>query len=581
MALFSSTLTFIGQRFPLRSVLRREFAGYNVATFQGDLLAGITVAAVALPLALAFGIASGATAAAGLVTAILAGFLIGGLGGAGYQISGPTGAMSAVLIVLASRYGLEGVWMAGAMAGVIILLVGIFDLGQIINFIPSAVIAGFTSGIAVIIFVGQIDNLLGVKTEAAESALVKLTHYFRFDYAPNLAAVGISVLVILIMIFWPKRLNMRFPGSLLALIVTTAVVALFSLNIPVIGSIPQTIILDQRLSVDKIPWQNVGDLIAPAMSIAALGVIETLLCGTVAGRMIGIKMASNQELIAQGIGNIVIPFFGGVPATAAIARSSVALKSGGRTRMVSIVHSAVLLLAALVLAPVLSRVPMAALAGVLAVTAWRMNEWHEIRTIFGRRFKSAMFAFLSTMIATVALDLTQAIILGVGLSAVIFVSQISRAKIVLAPVSPEKMHEEGYEMQSDSNRILVVYVIGPLFFGTANTFNAALEDTPGVQDIILSLRTVPLLDTTGIGVLEDLISRVEKTGGRVYLCGLNDPVRSYLERAGVIKHLGEDKVFWSAYQAIVAADRFRAQQPQQTSSTGAAPAPSQLSPESA
>ncbi len=548
------------QRFPLIDVLRREFAGYNAVSFRADLLAGVTVAAVALPLALAFGIAAGATAAAGLVTAILAGLIIGGLGGAGFQISGPTGAMSAVLIVLASRYGLEGIWVAGLLAGAIILLLGIFDLGQIVNFIPSAVIAGFTSGIAVIIFIGQIDNLLGVRTEAAENALVKLVHYFRFDYVPNWKAVIISALVIAIMLLWPKKLNARFPGSLLALIAATAAALIFNLEQPVIGSIPQTIMLDARLTLEHIPWNHFSELLAPALSIAALGAIESLLCGAAAARMPEVKtrMASNQELIAQGLGNVIIPFFGGVPATAAIARTSVAVKSGGRTRVVSIVHSVTLLLAALALAPLLSRVPMAALAGILAVTAFRMNDWPEIHELGRRRFKSALFAFLSTMLATVALDLTQAIILGVGLSALIFVAQISRGKVIVAPVQPEKMREQGYEMQSDGKGMIVAYVIGPLFFGTANTFNSALENLNGAKDVILSLRTVPLLDTTGIGVLEDLIARVEKNGGRVYLSGLNDPVRSYLERAGILKHLGEQNVFWSAYEAIVAADRFRA-----------------------
>lgn len=542
----------------LFQIWRDEFRGYNGQLFQRDLLAGITVAAVALPLALAFGVASGATAAAGLVTAILAGFIIGGLGGAGYQISGPTGAMSAVLIVLASRYGIEGVWTAGVIAGGLILLMGVFNLGQIVNFIPSAVIAGFTSGIAVIIFIGQIDNLLGVTTEAAENALVKLTHYFRFDYTPNIAAIGLSALVILLMVFWPKRLNARFPGSLLGLIVATAAALLLHLDVPVIGAVPQTILLDQRLLPAHIPWQHVGDLIMPALSIAALGSIESLLCGTVAGRMTGTKMVSGQELIAQGLGNIIIPFFGGVPATAAIARTSVAIKSGGKTRVMSLVHSAALLLAALVLAPVIAHVPLAALAGVLAVTAWRMNEWGEIREIFRRRFKSAMFAFVSTLIATVALDLTQAIILGIGLSAMVFVFQISRIKVIFAPVSVEKMRADGYEMQYDANRIMVVYIMGPLFFGTASTFNAALENLNGNQDIILSLRTVPLLDTTGISAIENLIERLEKEGRRIYLSGLTDPVRSYLERAGVIQHLGENRVFWSAYEAIMAADHYRA-----------------------
>ena len=557
-------MSVVFSRFPLVQIWREEFRGYNLSRFQRDLLAGVTVAAVALPLALAFGVASGASAAAGLVTAILAGFLIGGLGGAGYQISGPTGAMSAVLIVLASRYGLEGVWVAGVLAGIVILLLGVFKLGQIVNFIPSAVIAGFTSGIAVIIFIGQIDNLLGVRTEGAENALLKLTHYLRFDFTPNLAAIGLSLLVILIMVFWPKRFNARFPGSLLALIAAAAVAIVFNLDTPVIGSIPQTILLDQRLIPAQIPWEHVSELIMPALSIAALGAIESLLCGTVAGRMTGVKMDSSQELVAQGLGNIIIPFFGGVPATAAIARTSVAIKSGGSTRVMSLVHSATLLVVVLALAPVISRVPMAALAGVLAVTAWRMNEWHEIRDIFHRRFKSAMFAFVSTLIATVALDLTQAIVLGIGLSAIIFVFQSSQARVTFAPVSVEKMRADGYEMQYDADRILVIYMTGPLFFGTVNTFNMALEKINGNEDIILSLRTVPLLDTTGISAIEDLIHHCENKGRRVYLSGLTEPVRAYLDRAGVIQKLGEDRVFWSAYEAILAADHYRANVKRQT-----------------
>ncbi len=548
----------VSGRFPLPDVLGREFAGYNGAALRADVLAGVTVAAVALPLALAFGIASGATAAAGLVTAVLAGFIIGSLGGAGYQISGPTGAMSAVLIVLASRYGLEGVWMAGLLAGIMILLLGLFDLGQIVNFIPTAVISGFTSGIALIIFIGQIDNLLGVKTEAAENALVKLANYARLDFSPLLPAAGISLAVIAVMLLWPKKWNARFPASLLALIGATAAALALELDIPTIGTIPQTILLDQRLLPQNMPWEHLSELIAPAFSIAALGAIESLLCGTVGGRMVGQKMASNQELIAQGIGNIIIPFFGGVPATAAIARTSVAVKSGGRTRVVSLVHSAVLLLAALVLAPLLARVPLAALAGVLVVTAWRMNEWHEIRHIFGRRFKSAMFAFISTMIATVALDLTEAIIIGVGLSALIFVFQISRTKISIMPVSVETMRKQGYELKTDGEHMAVVYVMGPLFFGTANAFNAAVENLNGTRDVILSLRIVPLLDTTGISAVENAIQQIEAKGGRVYLSGLNEPVRSYLERAGILAQLGDDRVFWSADQAILAADRYRA-----------------------
>jgi SulP family sulfate permease len=343
----------------------------------------------------------------------------------------------------------------------------------------------------------------------------------------------------------------------LGLIAATGIAALFDLQVPMIGSIPQSILLDDRLLPSRIPWQDLPDFIMPAFSIAALGAIESLLCGSVGSKMTGQKLDSGQELIAQGIGNIVIPFFGGVPATAAIARTSVAIKSGGRTRVISLVHSLMLLIVVLALSPIISKVPLAALGGILAVTAWRMNEWDEIRVIFQRRFRSAVASFILTLCATVALDLTQAIILGVGLSAVIFVVQISRIKVVVSPVSVEKMRAEGYEMKYDANRIVVVYVIGPLFFGTVNLFNTALEALNGMQDVILSFRTVPLLDTSGIEAIESLIERLEKDGRRVYLAGLNDPVRTYLDRAHIIEHLGEDRLYWSAYEAIMAADRYR------------------------
>lgn len=544
-----------------RRLLRDEFRGYNLARFQRDLLAGTTVAAVALPLALAFGVASGATAAAGLVTAVIAGFLIGGLSGAPYQVSGPTGAMSAVLLVVAGRHGLEGVWLAGLLAGIMILLLGVFNLGRIVNFIPTAVIAGFTSGIALIIVIGQIDNLLGISTPQADSALQKLLQYARLDFTPDWAAVGLSLAVIAIMVLWPARWNTRFPGSLLAIVVAGVVTAVFNLDVPTIGAIPRTIVLDDRLTLSRIPWSSLGSLVMPALSIAALGTIESLLCGAVAGRMSRVKMDTSQELISQGLGNIVIPFFGGVPATAAIARTSVALRSGGVTRVTSLVHSAILLCAALYLAPMIARIPLAALGGVLAVTAWRMNDWPMIRKIFARRFAGPILKFSATMVATVALDLTQAIIIGVGVAALTFVMESSQAGITIAPVSEEKMRMAGYEMANGVDNLYVVYVVGPLFFGTVNAFNEAVDSLleAGPVDVVLSLRTVPLLDTTGIEALERVMDEVERAGGRVYLSGLTDPVREDLKRAGVLDQIGEDQVFWSAFEAIVAADRRRAE----------------------
>src|SRR5919106_1230104 len=345
---------------PRRSLKRLyldEFTGYNLAKFRQDFLAGLTVAAVALPLALAFGVASGAAAAAGLVTAVVAGLVIGGLSGAPYQISGPTGAMSAVLIVLVEKYGLEGIWIAGLLSGVVLLFIGILRLGRFIAFIPAPVITGFTSGIALIIFIGQIDNFLGVKTEVSASALFKFLGYFKGGYVPDWQAIALGLSVILTMIFWPKTWNARFPASLLGIILVTTLNAALNWPVKEIGEIPQTLLLTDRLKFDAIHWDNLPDFIAPALTITALGAVESLLCGAVASNMTGVRLQADQELIAQGAGNMLIPFFGGVPATAAIARTSVGIKSGGRTRMVSIVHALGLLASMFLLGPIMGTIP--------------------------------------------------------------------------------------------------------------------------------------------------------------------------------------------------------------------------------
>jgi SulP family sulfate permease len=413
---------------PRRSLTRLyqdEFSGYSLAKFQQDALAGLTVAAVALPLALAFGVASGASAAAGLVTAILAGIIMGFLGGAPYQISGPTGAMSAVLIVLVSRYGLEGIWIAGFFSGLLLLIIGIMRLGRFIAFIPAPVISGFTSGIALIIFIGQIDNLLGIKTPATETAAQKLMEYFKGGFSPDIHTIILGFVVIGTMLFMPAKWSARFPSSLLGIILATLLNWTLGWSATMIGAIPQTLLLADRFSLANIPWDNLSDFIAPTLTITALGAVESLLCGAVGSNMTGVRLQANQELIAQGVGNMLIPFFGGVPATAAIARSSVGIKSGGQTRLVSIIHAVGLLLSMFLLAPLMARIPLAALAGVLMVTAIRMNEWDAIKFIFGKRFKTDMIAFTITMLATIVLDLTQAILLGSFLAGAVFLNNVN------------------------------------------------------------------------------------------------------------------------------------------------------------
>lgn len=537
------------------TLIKHEFSAYNWRIFQKDLLAGLTVSAVALPLALAFGIASGATAAAGLVTAILAGLIIGIFSGAPYQISGPTGAMSAVLIVLSTRYGLQGIWIAGLLSALILILMGLFRLGRVVSLIPAPVITGFTSGIAIIIALGQVDNALGIKTPAADNNLEKIFYYFQhaLTLQVNPFVLTLVVLVILTMILWPRLpFGKQIPGSLVAIILATVLSILAGWQVPVIGSIPRSILLNDHLQFQDITWQSVSPLIVPAMSIAALGAIESLLCGAVAGNMTGIRMYNSVELVAQGIGNLVFPFFGGVPATAAIARVSVNIKSGNVTRVSSIVHGLALLAIAMLIAPLIERVPMAALAGVLIMTAWRMNEWSAIHFFFKTRLKHAMISFTITLIATVFLDLTQAILIGFGISTLIFIAQMSDLRITHEPVDAGRLSTAGHKFVHPGQAINVYYLSGPLFFAAARKLLEATESPELVgSTIILSLRGVPLVDATGVEVLRELWRRQQKQGGELLLAAAQPRVESLLERTGFLDEISRERLFWSADRAIL------------------------------
>lgn len=543
---------------PRRSLIRLykdEFSGYSFTKFRQDLFAGLTVAAVALPLALAFGVASGATAAAGLVTAIVAGIVMGLLSGAPYQISGPTGAMSAVLLVLAHRYGLEGIWIAGFLSGLLLLLIGLMRLGRFIAFIPSAVVSGFTSGIALIIFIGQIDNFLGIKTAAAETAAQKLLNYFHGGFTPDPHAIVLGLLVIGVMIFWPPKWNARFPASLLGIILATFTASILKWPVATIGEIPRTLFLADRLNLAHISWQSIPDFIVPTLTITALGAVESLLCGAVASNMTGIRLQANQELIAQGVGNMVIPFFGGVPATAAIARSSVGIKSGGQTRLVSVIHSVGLLLSMFLLAPFMARIPLAALAGVLMVTAVRMNEWPAIRFIFGKRFKADMTAFTVTMLATITLDLTQAILLGSFLAGAVFLNKIATLDVVVQEVDVERLRQRGIETAGKCKHVKVAFLTGPLFFAAVGQFNEAFQNLGDTHALILSMRGVPLIDTAGLEAIHRLNERLTKQGGTLMFAGVHDNVYTMMKRGGLVEHIGEENFFWSSDQAIVEAER--------------------------
>lgn len=517
--------------------LHREFAGYNASLFSKDLLSGLTVTAVALPLALAFGVSAGLDAASGLITAILAGVIIGALGGSSYQISGPTGAMAAILITVGARHGAQGVFIAGLISGVILLIASGLKVGALVSYIPTPVVTGFTSGIAVIIALGQIDNFFGTRSEG-EEAVMRLLSYGNLGFHINWFALLYGMLVVLLMIFWPKKLNARIPASLLGIIVALVLQMLFELPVTEVGEIPRTLMGENRLHFSSLSLSALLQFLSPAVSIAALGMVESLLCGSSAGKMKGEKLNATRELFAQGLGNVIIPFFGGIPATAAIARTSVAIKSGQQTRLTSVIHALGLLASMFMLAPFMSRIPLAALAGVLMMTAWRMNEWHAIKTIFSRRIKTSMAQYLLTMAATVFFDLTIAIMVGILFSMLMFIIRSHRLAIEVDSVQ--------------SKNTKVVYVDGSLFFGSQDQITKTVEEllaNPCGQ-VLFSLRGVATIDHSSVNEFEEILSICEKKGVPVYFCGLQPGVLSMFKRLGLYERIGETRFFTSAITAL-------------------------------
>ena len=524
------------------SDLKREFSGYNVSSFSKDLLAGLTVTAVALPLALAFGVSSGMDAASGLITAIIAGIVIGSLSGASFQISGPTGAMAAILAGLAARYGAEGVLFSGMLGGIILIIAAVLRIGSLVNYIPSPVITGFTSGIAVIIALGQVDNFFGTVSQG-ENILAKLASYGELGFHPEWQALFFGLLVGGIMVVWPRKWNAKFPASLLGIILSLVLQLVLDFPVAEVGVIPRTLLAEDRLRLFSIPFDKLDTFLSPAIGIAALGMVESLLCGASAGRMKGEKLNATRELLSQGIGNVLIPFFGGVPATAAIARTSVAVKSGGQTRLTSVFHSLGLLGSMFLLGPYMSHIPLAALAGVLMVTAWRMNEWGTINQVFSRKIKTSIAQYLATMIATVVFDLTVAILIGIALSMVLFVVKSHKIFLEVDDVSSSMVGDK---------KTKTVYVDGTLFFGSQGAIEPKVEELigNGTQRILFSLRGVPGIDYSSVNEFIDIAALCKKHRVELGFCGVQPGVMSMFERMDFISLVGKDAFYSSAVTAL-------------------------------
>ncbi len=518
--------------------LRNEFRGYNGHKLSQDLMAGLTVAAVALPLALAFGVSAGATAACGLVTAIVAGLVISALTGGYYQISGPTGAMAAILGSLIGTYGMQGMFAATFLAGIMLLIAAVLHLGNLTAFVPAPVITGFTSGIAVIIAMGQIDNFFGTYSEGG-SALAKLASYGTLGFRPDLATTAVALFVTVLMVVFPKKWNAVVPASLIGIILATAATMLLGLDIATVGEIPQTLLLPDRLSPRAVDWSAVPALLAPAFSIAVLNMLESLLCGASAGRATGVRLNNDQELFAQGVGNLVLPLFGGIPATAALARTSVAVRSGAQTRLTGVFHAVGLLIMMFALAPVIRNVPLAALAGVLMVTAWRMNEWHAIRYMFSHRFKGAIAKFAVTMVCTIMFDLTVAIVVGVGLGLILMVARLSKLQINYERVDMSRLKNDDPVLNARYSNAMVAYITGPLLFANISVLEELPDRVAGCDTLLLSMRGVPTVDVSAAQTLQAILESFRERGVDVAICGLPTASMTMLRRAGIVELMGE------------------------------------------
>ncbi|RIH62990.1 sulfate permease [Mariniphaga sediminis] len=533
----------------LFSVLKE---GYSRKQFSSDLLAGIVVGIVALPLAVAFAVASGVSPEKGLITAVVAGFLVSLLGGSRVQIGGPTGAFIVIVYSILAQYGFDGLLISTILAGIILVIFGLLKLGSLLKYFPHPLIAGFTSGIAVVIFSTQIRDALGLDIRNLPPGFIaKWAVYFDHIQEVSFYAVGITLLTILLVIF-SKKFVKQIPGSLIAIIAGTLLVQLFKLPVLTIesffGEIPQTF----HLSWPQLEINKLGDYIQPALTIALLGAIESLLSAVVADGMIGGRHRSNTELIAQGVANIVTPFFGGIPATGAIARTATNVKNGGRTPVAGMVHAVVLLLIMLFFGQWVKLIPMASLAGILMVVAYNMSEWRTFRSIL----KSSFFditVLLTTFFLTVLVDLTVAIEVGVVLSATLFMKRMAD----LGKNIPAVVDTDIIEDYSQLPREIGIYEIsGPLFFASAKQYCEVLKAT-GLKNkiVIIRMRHVPFVDSTGMKNLKDALKILNKSEIKVILSGVNDSVNADLKKAGVYKIIGEDSIFSTFEKAAEEAKR--------------------------
>jgi SulP family sulfate permease len=528
--------------------------GYTAPQFTQDLIAGFTVGLVALPLAMAFAIASGVPPQAGLYTAVVAGFLISALGGSRTQIGGPTGAFVVIVAGIVVKFGLGGLALVGIMAGIMLLMMGITGLGTAVKYIPRPVTIGFTNGIALLIASTQIKDFLGEKTPPVPSEFLArirmLLHYVGTARWQTIAVAATSLAIILL---WP-RLTKRVPGSIVALFLSTVVVACFHLPIETIGSkfggIPQGF---PHFALPSFQAAHILPLLPSAFTVALLAAVESLLSAVVADGMSGDHHNSNVELVAQGVANIVSPLFGGIPATGAIARTATNIRSGALTPVAGIVHALTLLAILLVAAPLARFVPLATLAAVLFVVAYNMGEWREIGTIV-RLSKTDIAVWITTFALTVLADLTVAVGVGMALAALLYIYRIGETTTVEA-VTPEYLEDGQAHILQDKDipsNVTILRIHGPFLFGATEKLAEATKNLTKLGDVvILRLRNMTALDATGIHALEQFSERLHKTGKTLLLCGARNQPSQLISRSDFLKQVGPENVLPNIQSALV------------------------------
>ncbi len=545
--------------------------GYGRAAFVGDLSAGITVGVLALPLAMAFAIASGMSPSAGIWTAIVAGFLIALLGGSKVQIGGPTGAFIPIIYAIVADLGVQNLLIATMMSGVLLFAMGALLLGNMIRFIPLSVVIGFTNGIAVVIFISQIKDFLGLQiADLPGEFFAKMSALIEALPTLHLPTVAVAVVSLAILVAWNRQAvktawMRRLPGPLAVLIVMTAVNALVALPVDTIGSrfggIPQEI---PPFGLPELSLSTLGKLIAPAITIALLGAIESLLSARVADSQIDDRHDPNQELMAQGIANVAAPLFGGFAATGAIARTATNIRTGGRTPIAGIIHAGVLLAIVLALAPAASHIPLATLSAIVVIVSINMGEWHAFAPKELARYSlNYRTILLATFFVTVVFDLTLAVEIGMALASLFFIYRMSDLTRIDRVPLEDFYGVEALSHPDGTPRIVAYKLKGSLFFGAANKLANLLLGLPGHPEVVvLDLDKVINIDTTGLDILQTLHRNLQKRGAHLVLCGLNSQPGSIVFRSGFSDKLGDDNIAANLTEALIRAQRLSGREPE-------------------